>query len=210
MFALPQRLPAIHHPLFQVNQLPPPLQAVVTYRVLQTGEYLFEQGEFSPFIFGLESGQIRLQNFTATGQQISYYTVFPGEYFAEPALFYDTYLWTAIAEESSRIAIFPREDFLMTLAEHPSLALSLIAQLCCRLQITTTLLELRGMNSARERVLKYLQLLVTTPDQIIYLNRPFKDIAGDLSLTPEALSRTLRQFQEERIILRDRNKIKLL
>jgi CRP/FNR family transcriptional regulator, dissimilatory nitrate respiration regulator len=199
-----------HQSFFQVAQLPPELKSAITYRDLQTGEFLFQQGEHCQAIFALESGQIRLQHFTEAGQQISHYAIYPGQYFAQPVLFTDDYLWTAIAEQPSRVVIIPKVAFLVALKHHADLALAFIAQLCCHLHRTTILLELRGMNSAQDRVINYLKYLITPPEQIVYLDRPLKEIASDLSLTPEALSRTLKQLQTEGVIIRSRRKIKIL
>lgn len=195
---------------FQLAQLPPELKSVITYRSLSIGEFLFKQGEDCYAIFALESGQIRLQHFTEAGQQISHSAIYPGEYLAEPALFGETYLWTAVVEQPSRVAILPKMAFLRALQQDAGLALSFIAQLCQHQQQTAILLELRGMNSARERFLNYLNRFIDSHEQVVYLDRPFKDIASDLSLTPEALSRTLRQCQKEGIITRSKNMIKML
>jgi CRP/FNR family transcriptional regulator, dissimilatory nitrate respiration regulator len=207
--SIPQKYPS-NQPFFQVAQLPPELKSAITYRDLQTGEFLFQQGEHCQAIFALESGQIRLQHFTEAGQQISHYAIYPGQYFAQPILFTDAYLWTAVAEQPSRVVIIPKAAFLVALKHDAELALSFIAELCCYLHRTTILLELRGMNSARERVINYLKYLITTPEQLVVLDRPLKEIASDLSLTPEALSRTLKQLQTEGMIIRNRRKIKIL
>jgi CRP/FNR family transcriptional regulator, dissimilatory nitrate respiration regulator len=207
--SIPQKYQS-HPSIVQLAQLPADLKSAITYRDLQAGEFLFQQGEQCRAIFALESGLIRLQHFTEAGQQISHYAVHPGEYFAEPILFTDAYLWTAVAEQPSRVAIIPKTAFLAALHHNTELALSFIAQLCRYLHRTTILLELRGMNSARDRVMNYFKHLVTTPEQIVYLDRPLKEVACDLNLTPEALSRTLKQLQTEGLILRSRHKIQIL
>jgi CRP-like cAMP-binding protein len=198
---------------FQLSQLPPNLKAAITHRDLSLGEFLFKQGERCETIFALESGKIRLQHFTETGQQISCYAVHPGEYFAEATLFSHTnhtYLYTAVAEQQSRVIVLPKTAFLQALQEDAGLAFSFITQVCHHLQTATILMELRGMYSARERVMSYLEHFLIPPNDTIYLDQPLKDVASDLNLTPEALSRTLKQFQEEGIITRSRNIIKIL
>jgi CRP-like cAMP-binding protein len=200
----------VRQSLFQLTQLTPALRASISYRNLLPGEFLFKQGEPSETIFALESGQVRLQHFTKTGQQISCYAVHPGEYFAEATLFTNTYIWTAVAEQQSRVAMLPKSVFLQALQQDAGLALSFITQACHHLQTATILMELRGMHSARERVMSYLEHFLIPPNDTVYLDRPLKDVASDLNLTPEALSRTLKQFQEEGIISRSRNIIKIL
>jgi CRP/FNR family transcriptional regulator, dissimilatory nitrate respiration regulator len=209
-----------NQPFFQVEQLPTELAAMITYQSLNAGESLLQQGEFCNSIFALISGQIKLQYLTEAGQQINYCKIYPGEYFAEATLFDEIFTWTAVAVKNSRVAVLPKSHFLRMLQQDINLSTMFIQQLCYHLHQTTVLLKLRSMNSAQERVLSYLNF-VSTPaistsalaastEKSVYLDCPLKEIASDLGLTPEALSRTLSKLQDEGVIRRSRKKIIIL
>jgi CRP/FNR family transcriptional regulator, dissimilatory nitrate respiration regulator len=69
------------------------------------------------------------------------------------------------------------------------------------------LLELRGIRSARARVLHYLRVMTPNDEKILNLEQPLKEIANDIGISPEALSRTLTQLQNEGILTRIKRRI---
>ncbi|EKQ66994.1 cAMP-binding protein [Leptolyngbyaceae cyanobacterium JSC-12] len=193
----------------QLNQLPAELRAVVSVKSLLAGQILFVQNEAADAVFILETGDIQLLNYTEDGQQTNYYRVRPGESFAEIALFNETYACTAIAQTSSSVLILPKQPFLNALRNHPEFTETFIAQLAQRLHENKILLELRSIRSAPKRVLHYLQLNVQTDGFTVNLNGSLKAIADSLGLTPEALSRALKQLHKEGKINRRKRKVTL-
>jgi CRP/FNR family transcriptional regulator, dissimilatory nitrate respiration regulator len=191
----------------QLNQLPAVLKSTVYSRDLSNGEILFTQGDQAEAIFVLESGSILLLNYTEDGQQVNHYTVREKELFAELVLFKEVYLCTAIANRPSRVLVLPKQPFLEALKQSPELAEAFMAQLAERLHECKLLLELRSIRSAEKRVLHYLRLLAQSNETTVMLDRPFKDIAGDLGLTPEALSRALAHLQKVGEITRNQRRI---
>jgi CRP/FNR family transcriptional regulator len=184
------------------DQLPIDLQALTSFQQLDTGQVLFAQHEVVQAAFILESGKIQLVSYTEDGQQIHHYTVWAGESFAEVALFHERYLCTAIASTPSRVLALPKQAYLAALKAHPLLAEMFMAQLAHRLYDSKILLELRSIRPAHKRVLHYLRLNVQADGVTVKLDRPLKEIADDLGLTPEALSRTLNQLHAQRMINR--------
>jgi CRP-like cAMP-binding protein len=63
-------------------------------------------------------------------------------------------------------------------------------------------LQLRGIRSAQERVLNYLQIMAQPGTGIVRIDRPLKQVARDLDLTAETLSRVLTQLVAEGAIRR--------
>lgn len=195
--------------LLQLNQLPAELQAIVSSKNLAAGQILFAQHELAEAIFIVESGYIGLVSYTLEGKQINHYSVRAGESFAEVALFNERYVCTAIAYALSRVWVLPKQPLLLALRQHPDLSAAFMEQLARRLHENKILLELRSIRSAKRRVLHYLQLKVQPDGVTIHLDRSLKNIADDLGLTPEALSRALKQLQQEGEIIREKRKITL-
>jgi CRP-like cAMP-binding protein len=194
----------------EIDQLPSALQAVVTYRDLSNGEVLFHQNEESRSIYAVRSGQVRLLHYTNDGQSISHYAVRAGEICAEIALFLDVYTCTAVTEGSTQVSIFPKQAFLSTLQQNQDFAIAFIMQLSYRLHATKVMLELRSIRSARERVLHYLRLVATPEKNTVVLQQPLKNIASELGISPEVLSRTLTQLASAGAIAREKRRITLL
>jgi CRP/FNR family transcriptional regulator, dissimilatory nitrate respiration regulator len=192
---------------FQINQISSNLQAAISYQNLAVGEILFNQNELAQAIFVVDYGCIKLVNYTNTGRSVNHYFVKPGEYFAEISLFHDVYVYTAVAELPTRIISISKQLFSEALEHDVSLSKAFTEQLARRLHYTKLLLELRGMRSARDRVLHYLHVITPPNQKIIDLEHPLKDIANDIGITPEVLSRTLTKLQNEGIITRIKRKI---
>ncbi len=195
--------------LSQLDQFPVELQVLASVKDLVAGQILFTQNELVEAVFILESGHIQLLNYTEEGQQINHYSVEAGESFAEVALFYEHYLCTAIALAPSRVLVLPKPPYLLALRSHPDVALALMARLAQRLHESKILLELRSIRSAPKRVLHYLQLKVQADGITVTLDCRLKEIADDLGLTPEAISRALKQLHKEGKINRSKRKITL-
>jgi CRP/FNR family transcriptional regulator, dissimilatory nitrate respiration regulator len=194
---------------FKILDLPTELQSQIIIRELTTGELLFNEGDTASAIYYLESGQIRLLNYTRSGKTVSHYSVMAGEFFAEVLMILDRCVCTAIAEELSRVWIIPKQPWLETLRQHPDLAIAFAGEVSYRLHMVKITLQLRGIRSAQERVLSYLQIMAQPETGIVKIDRPLKQIARDLDLTAETLSRALTQLVAEGAIEREAGQIVL-
>jgi CRP/FNR family transcriptional regulator, dissimilatory nitrate respiration regulator len=195
-----------------IDELPDPIQTAmaIAYENLTAGQSLFHQGDVTRAIFVVISGQVSLMHYTDAGRSIKHYEVRTGESFAEAALFNEVYDCSAIADVPSRIAAFPKQAFLSALRQHPALSEGLIAQLAQRFHQAKVLLELRSIRSARDRVLHYLELEAYPNGKTVSLDKSLKDIAEEIGLSQESLSRVLSQLEKEGVISRKKRQIVLL
>ncbi|MBD1859339.1 Crp/Fnr family transcriptional regulator [Leptolyngbya boryana CZ1] len=192
-----------------VEELLSHFRSIVTYQDLALGDYLFYQNDPAHSIFALQSGTIRLLHYTNEGQEIDHYRVHAGEIFAEIALFKESYVCTAIVEEPARVARFPKSEFWPALQQDPALSSAFMELLAHRLHQTKIMLEIRGIRSTRERILHYLRYMADSGKEIMQFHRSMRVIAQDLGVSPESLSRTLKQLQKEGIITRTKRMIQL-
>lgn len=187
---------------FTIDNMPEELRAKIVRRQLAASEIFFQEGDSAQAIYYLESGQIRLLNYDLSGRAVDHYTVTTGEFFAEVLITSDQCLCTCIVEEPSQVLIIPKQAFLDTLRQYPDLAIAFLGEVTYRLHMTKIIMRLRGIRSARDRVLNYLQVVAKPKTNIVVLDRLLKEIARDLDLTPESLSRALTQLESEKIISR--------
>lgn len=190
----------------ELSNLPDGLQAKLTRRILTPREFLLQQGDLAKHLYWVKSGRMRLVSFV-NHQMVTHYFVEAGELFGESALYVPAYGCSAIAETTSEIIAISVEDFATALKEHSSLAETYLATLTHRLYAVKSLLELRSISPARDRLLHYL-ISRRKPDQdTVVLGKSLRDIASELALTPEALSRLLSRLQSEGVINRKKRSV---
>lgn len=192
---------------FNIADLPEDLCRQISRRSLSQKECLFLDGDPAEYIYYVESGVIRLLHYTESGKTVNHYTLMSGDFLAEVLVVTNIYLCTAVVEEPAQVLVIPKQAFLNTLSQNPPLMLAFLGEVGYRLHMTKMMMQIRSIRSASARVLNYLRVIVPKGTRIITLDRPLKEIAYDLDLTPESLSRALTQLQEERLISREPGRI---
>ena len=192
--------------LLTPSDLPADLQPYTTRQTLAAGQILVQQNESADQLVFVESGRLRLVSFIEQ-QMITHYFVEAGELAGESALYFDKYSCTVIAEIPSTVIIIPKDRFADSLQQSPILSERYLASLTHRFQSVKTLLELRSISSARNRLVQYLMQRLTPGQATVTLDKPLRAIASELALTPESLSRLLSRLQTEGIITRKQRSI---
>ena len=174
------------------------------------GEVIFHAGESAQTIFGIRAGKVELVRYLENGQMGHQYALESGAWLGEGALFNTVYQSSAIATQSCQIIAVPKRAFLTLLRHDPEISLTFIGQLTEQLHTAKNLMMLRCIRSAYDRVLAYLHGLTTASSHTCSLDRSLKEIAEQICLTPEVVSRTLRKLQQDGIIQRNQREITFL
>ncbi len=177
---------------------------------LQQGELLFEQGDPAVNVFVVQKGCIRLVRYTHEGYTVPIYSAFPGESFAEAAMFSDIYHCDAEAVLPSTVLCYPKEQVLGILHASPGKSDRFMALLTRQVRSLRSLLELRSIHSAGERVLQYLFLLADPQDLEIKRLGTYKDMAHELGLAHETFYRALAKLEKDGKIQRTQSAIKII
>ncbi len=196
--------------LLSPDCLTPALRDAVTYRTIAAGQTLFQAGDAASNLFVVEMGRIQLFRCAGEDKLVTLELARAQESFAEAALFMETYACTAIAEVDSRLIVYPKSTLLAVLADLPKLAEALMEQMARKIQSLEISLELRDIRVAHRRVLQYLRYQAQSQNQtVVSFDRPLKDTAGELGMTPETLSRALTRLEHEGVITRKQRLITL-
>ena len=139
----------------------------------------------------VESGRLRLIRRTVDDHLVILHTARRGEFFAEAALFSDTYHCDAVAAAPSSVRVYPKQIVMEAMRTDPALAEAFMARLARQLQDLRARMELRNIRSARDRVLQYLRLRAGVHGRTIEIEGQLQDIAAEIGMTREALYRTL-------------------
>jgi CRP-like cAMP-binding protein len=197
--------------LATLDNLPSELRNGIWFQDLNADQFLYQQGDQTTSVYVVEHGRIRVLRFMGEGKAVTFQVAGPGESLAEIALFSDTFPCAAIAEMPSRLIVYPKELLLSVLRSYPDLAEHFMSLLVKKIQGLKVSLELRNIRAAHDRVLRYLQDLATPEaNHMITFDRPLKEIAPDLGLTPETLSRALSRLEQDGFIAREQRQITLL
>lgn len=205
--------------LLTLDSLPPDLRNTMTSRKLAPEQILFRQGDSASALFIVKTGRLKVSRPTLERRLVTLQIARTGECLGASALFLDYYPYMAIAEAPSQVIAYPKQPLLSALRQNLDLAEDFMALLVKQNLALMTHLELRDIRAAHRRVLKYLYYLTELEQpshesqlheaKSIEFDRPLKEVALGLGLTPATLSRALARLKREGLIARERNVIKL-
>ena len=192
-----------HAPLF--TSLQPPqrdrLAQLARPRSLDTDGILFLEDEPCTGFFVLTEGSIQLTRCAdVPGAHPTLAVIMPIASFAEAAMFGgEAFPATATALKPSRVYHFPKAPFLAAMREDPDLALAIIhAQAVWLRKLTHTVEQLTGSASS-DRLLNWIRDNIPAGGSLV-LPVTKKVLAAQLGMTPETLSRGLRNLQNTGIV----------
>lgn len=177
-------------------------------REYDVGDLVFRQGDPATHLYGVETGQVRLERSTVEGRRVLMYVAGAGESFAEAALLHDVFHCNAVAAETSRIIAFRKDSVLDLLRSDPGRAEQVILLLASQVRELRARLELRNILSAGDRILHY--LLLVAEDGVVALRTPLKDVAAELGLARETFYRELAGLEKAGLIRRTDREIHIL
>lgn len=135
----------------------------------------------------------------------------PGETFGEAALFLEDPLpvdVTALADTA--LVVVPAAPLLQLFEKDPRFARGMLASVCHRLQAIVADFEAATAHGARERLAAYIESLAGNGAATAQLPAAKSVIAARLGMAKETLSRLLRSFIDDGLILVTKREIRLL
>ncbi|MGY3742258.1 Crp/Fnr family transcriptional regulator [Leuconostoc inhae] len=176
------------------------------------GSYIYEPDDDLSALIIVDTGKIDVLNVNENGQELLLYTLLSHQVDVESSLFTDArHHHFARAKTDSSVCMIRRTDFQNLLQKNPTLSLNMLNVYGERL----TELEQRqislSLQSADERLLKYLHEIAA-----IKMNNTFelavtkKELAVSLHITPETLSRLFKKLITNGTIILDKRKVIIL
>ncbi|MDX9885180.1 Crp/Fnr family transcriptional regulator [Thauera sp.] len=169
-----------------------------------SGASVFERGSMPTGLFFVHSGAVRLMSLCPEGRPKVVEIFEPGGMFGEIGVFtgqrYRT--WTQAIGAVVLIHV-ARERMLEAVAVDNALCNRMLGAVCARTQRLVDAISSTASGTASVRVASYLLEQLgrsPRPDACVVLPAPKKAIASLLNLTPETLSRVLRNMVEEGVI----------
>lgn len=181
-------------------------------RTAAKGAALLSEGDPVEGFFWLIEGAVRVFQMNPEGREFEVARFGAGQWVAPAlALSTDRFPHFIVALEDSRLLFFPREETIERITHDPLLAAHFLRLLATRCHALHERLNTLQFHTLRDRLEQYLaQECPRDGTCQIRLSMPKKDLAQVLATTPESLSRTLRQLEDEgRIAFKGRS-IRLL
>jgi len=183
------------------------LRSRANERTLKPGQTLFRTGQRTIGLYEILSGRVRLARIDRTGRETVLFTAGSGDMIAEASLFASAYHCDAIASTPAKVLLYPKDAVLAEFKRNPEAARSFTARLARQVMDLRTRMELRNINSARDRIRHFLALNAGADGLTVELKGNLKELAAELGLTHEALYRTLADMAGDGEIKRLKGKI---
>lgn len=182
---------------------------------LQRGQEIYRAGESARELFYLCAGQVKRATVSFGGTEKVLDLVFPGQIFGDVELFGEkAYTSFAIAVEPTTILAFGGDSLRHAIEAEPKLAMRVIGLLANRALDTEHDVASSQLRSGGQRILDFLLEQVDgdlppTGETTVTLTSRKQLIASRLGMTPETLSRLLRELSDNGLIVLDGRSIHL-
>ncbi|MFD1455874.1 Crp/Fnr family transcriptional regulator [Levilactobacillus lanxiensis] len=176
--------------------------AQVTRPVMaKKGGTVFSTGEVSQTLYIVNVGQVRLYHLGEDGREQVLRVLNPGDFIGEIALFTDEiHSSYAEATKDSELCTISRVSLTALIKQMPPLSMALLGALADRLKTAERQATLLAIPDALPRLAGYLQEISGHQSGVIDLPMSKQDLAAYLGMTPESLSRKLRQLVKDGVI----------
>ena len=165
-------------------------------------EQLYGAGEPTANLFVIHTGRVKIYRLAESGHEQVIRVLGPGEFLGEASfLSGESMDHFAVTVEPGEICSLHARDLGNHVLASPSVALTMLATLSRRLESTEQLVSSLTSESAGRRGAGYLLGLAREAGSLrVTLPVAKKDVASQLGLTPETLSRKLTQFEDAALI----------
>lgn len=181
------------------------LSALATERNLNSGEFVFWEGDSPDWFYIVARGQVKALKHSSSGKEFIIAFFGPGEMFGEVALFENkTYPASAQAVSESRVLGIKREDFLSFLKNRPQVALRIINVLGGRLRDAQARLRDLAAERVEQRIARTLLMLNAKLGPTLPFTR--QEIADMSGTTTETAIRVMSRLKHGGIIRSIRGK----
>lgn len=181
------------------------LAPLVSRVALEKGEVLFHRGDHAAYFYYVESGYLELSVIAPTGQKKVIEVLGTGRTFAEAVTFMREHKYPVSCEAltDSVLSRIPNRAYVDLIQANSDACLRLLSDISRHLHARVREIEDLTIQNAHSRLVSYLlEHVVETRDDeaTIRLELPRHVIAARLSITPETLSRLLRDLADSGIV----------
>lgn len=169
-------------------------------RTYRKGDWIYQVGDRGGKLYVLHTGRVKISRISANGKEQVIRVIGSGDFMGELSLFSSQPLTdNAQAMETSTMCVIHGDNVKELMGKYPSIALKIMDELSKRLEKAENLIEAINFNTVEQRLAQAL-LSLSDPDGTVDLPMTRGDLASQLGMSQETLSRKLATFQEAEII----------
>ena len=189
------------------NLLNPKEKEKLTIVDIKKDQLLFHENEVCVSVALVISGQIVIRSIDLNGKEIIYNIINEGGIFANNLLFSNDkrYKGDVLATQKSKVALLSEDNLIEILMNNEIFLRTYLSVQAENIKQINFMVKLLSLDSARERFIYYLE----------YHHRHIKiesitRLSKELSLTRETLSRLISSLIKEKIIIKEKQLVKLI
>ena len=189
------------------NLLNPKEKEKLTIVDIKKDQLLFHENEVCVSVALVISGQIIIRSIDLNGKEIIYNIINEGGIFANNLLFSNDkrYKGDVIATQKSKVALLSEDNLIEILMNNVIFLRSYLSVQAENIKQINFMVKLLSLDSARERFIYYLEY----HHRLIEIESITR-LSKELSLTRETLSRLISSLIKEKIIIKEKQLIKLI
>lgn len=175
-------------------------------RPYRTGEEIFRQGEKARAFFLVRAGGVKVYRLSPDGREQVLHHVHAGQSFAEAALLslgrFPAHAQATVA--STELFEIGGEEFLQLFKSEPRLSAAMVSSLCIWMHELVERIEELSVARASARLARYLLRLPAHGEgHALSIDLPLsrKELAAHLAIVPETLSRLLRRWEDDGVVI---------
>lgn len=176
------------------------IAAITTDRIFEKGEMVYTAGDEGEKLYVIHTGKVKISRFTESGKEQVLRILGPGEFMGELSLFSSEPMQDyGEVIEKANMCVIDGEKLKELMGKYPSITFKVMEELSKRLDKAESLIENINHYSVEKRLSQAL-LELSNDNGIINLEMSKRDLASNIGMSQETLSRKLSAFQELGII----------
>lgn len=172
---------------------------ISNHQKLDKGELIYRSGDQLNSLYVIHKGKIKITRLSDDGKEQVIRILSHGDFLGELALFNEAKVTTyAEAIEPTVVCLVDRNRLKKLMNTSPTLSLKMMDELSKRLEKAEALIETSNLYSAQAKVARL--LLDLEKNGFVYFYTTKVNLASNLGITPETLSRKLKKLETDHMI----------
>ncbi|UJF24428.1 Crp/Fnr family transcriptional regulator [Suttonella sp. R2A3] len=182
---------------------------------LAANSLIFQKGDAASTFYFIIKGEVRIYFATPDGREKTIRTFSKQQSFADAVMFmhHDQYPANAATISDCELLAIRIDTFRRILEDRPRLYSAIIGHLIQHIQILSGQVEMLSVMDSKQRLLRHIKQLLPPnwQNKATYpISMSKKDLANHLAMRPETLSRTLRQIEDDGILIWGKDGVTLI
>ena len=188
------------------------LLKIIKHKKFKKGESIFDVGDEFNTLYVVNSGRIKIHNYTYSGDDNILYFLESGDIFGEISLLKTSkFKHRGTAIKNTNLCMINKKDFDDLIQSKPSISIKIFESAYTRIKNLENHLQILQSNNAINKVAGFLLMKITNSNSNSFsINMTQKEIANYIGMRRETYSRYFNQLIDEKIINKKGKKINII